>query len=193
MKKFITLLLCVLLTFTLHRTAFAIDNEEFKTVNANKEEIIEYGKEFVSEIIATRNDTNWNDNTKMDEIIETVDTNGNLNGLIINLKTDGNNTGYLVIEAFNNESLSISEFGYEGEYYITRDHIKANSIDKDIVYLGNRNFFIENGGKLYNLNEFSNTDDMAIDIAVLEEEYVKQIDINKNEQLQNIKFIFIKG
>lgn len=82
----------------------------------------------------------WTSSTKAGEIINTYDLDGNINGFIINLKTNGKDSGYVVINNDENNP-SISEFGYDNKYYLQQNPKFNNIKGKKIINLGNENYF----------------------------------------------------
>lgn len=98
--------------------------------------------------------TKWNENTRFDELIPFYDQDENVNAYCITLKTDGEDTGYVIISADIEQPL-ILEYSDESSLYIentsevsdetittdvrnTEEHIYFNgpltySLEKDIV------------------------------------------------------------
>ena len=55
----------------------------------------------------------WNADTQVEEKIPTYDLDNQINGYILNLSTDGADTGYLVYDISSVEPV-LTEFGYDG-------------------------------------------------------------------------------
>lgn len=131
----------MVLVLSINHTAYGLSVTPVDTNTVSRDDIIDFGEKFIKENIGRSYDSTWTEETCMDEIIETKDVDGNLNGIITNLTTNKNETGYVVIDAFSKDSMNVSEFGYDGKYYITDDNIINNVSLDNVINLGDRNYF----------------------------------------------------
>jgi len=181
MKKHIILVMSLFLVFIFPMSVFADDISVNGNEHIDKENIIKVYENFIEDIISNDETTTWTSDTVIDNIVETYDVDGNINAYILNLKTKGSPTGYILIEAFDTENPSIAEFGYDGVYFITNENINKNINEKNIIYTGNREFVIEDNGAYINAE---NNEKTNISKEELREDYLNQISINNSEVLQ---------
>ncbi|WP_346920935.1 C39 family peptidase [Clostridium sp. UBA7339] len=180
MKKYIILVMSLFLIFMFPMSVFADDISVNESKNIDEERVVKISENFIEDIIANDESTTWTNDTIIDNIVETYDVDGNINAYILNLKTKGNPTGYILIEVFDTENPIIAEFGYDGVYYITNKDINKN-ISEDMIYIGNREFVVEDNGSYIDAASSEKTD---ISEEELRENYQSQININNLEVVQ---------
>ena len=114
----------------------------------NEKTVMAYGSKFIKDTVATDTRTSWTADTKMSDITKTYDADGNVNAYIINLTTDNQPTGYLLIEAFTAGAPNIMEYGYKDKYYITDDKLFGSLKNKKLIYTGDRGFLRNRAGSI---------------------------------------------
>lgn len=88
--------------------------------------------------------TTWTPNTQVTQTISMYDINGQINGYIFNLSTDGNKTGYIIVDK-RSGTPCVSAFGYD-EAFFTANGISDTQISKaKIFYFDTFNMAYKNG------------------------------------------------
>lgn len=153
----IAIIACLIFSvFPTSTFAADLNNQQISTSQKSsyfdEKTILAYGQAFINDTISFDHTTSWTKNTQPSEIVKTYDTDNNVNAYIINLKTNGKPTGYMLIEAFTSGEPNIMEYGYSGVYYLT-DKRFENLKTKKIVYTGNRDFYVESSGQYCNAED----------------------------------------
>ena len=141
-------LLCIFTLFP--QSSFAADTGNLQgTAYFSKDTCLAYAKSFIAETVSDDSRTTWTKDTQFSEITCTYDVDGNVNAYIINLQTDGKETGYILIEAFSAGVPNVMEFGYDGVYYLTDEKHFKDLDSQKIIYTGDRGFYTVSDGQYY--------------------------------------------
>lgn len=177
MKKFIIVLISVAVVLIIGITALTNDKEENQRAEIDESVVLEDAKSFIMSTVSVEEHTTWTKDTVISETIKTYDLNGNVNAYILNLKTDENEAGYFLIEAFDGVNTRIVEFGYDGQFTIfdnkTNKNISEIIGENKIIYIGNRGFLTEENGEYFKLVDGQKVDATKKE---LEKSYKKAIE-----------------
>ena len=101
-----------------------------------EETAAEYAVSFIGEQIAVGIADNWNDSTQIAETVYTYDTDGYINGYIFNLETNGEESGYIVLDALDYNLMNVTAFGLENKYHLTDEELFPELENRAIVNNG---------------------------------------------------------
>lgn len=149
MKKYIALLIiCLLIFLGLKVIVFNKDNKVID--RASKEEALAYAMEFINERINSKSeDTNkWVQGTAVGMVKEVYDIKENVVSYILNLKNNNKECGYIVIDLLDENKIEISEFGYEGRYYVTKEELCGED-EKNKIYVAGGGYYIQQSEDTY--------------------------------------------
>ncbi len=124
MKKFLSLLLSIVMLFSLSASAFNAQSEasteaDFITV----EDCYRAGEKWIT--------ANYDSETEISSVIPVKDFNEEINGYCINFQTSGEPNGYLLINARKDSTMFIREFSLDGNGIYEQLSINSN-ITKNI-------------------------------------------------------------
>ncbi len=116
-KKTLTLplciiLFCVLLVITCSASTLSPITNPIQWLASAQQAALNHIK-MIQQIDDT---TTWTPNTQVTQTISMYDINGQINGYIFNLSTDGNKTGYIIVDK-RSGTPSVSAFGYDEAFF----------------------------------------------------------------------------
>ena len=127
----------------------------------------------------------WTADTQVQETIPTYDLDNQVNGYILNLSTDGADTGYLVYNISSGEPV-LMEFGYEGVYSIQGEEVTQDSkLGKSkLIPVGINEYVLQKGNDLYTVQTNTKITDQKEEIQkVLEEKETNIAEYVQSEQM----------
>ena len=127
----------------------------------------------------------WTADTQVKEVIPTYDLDNQVNGYILNLSTDGADTGYLVYNISSGEPV-LMEFGYEGVYSIQGEEVTQDSkLGKSkLIPVGINEYVLQKGNDLYTVQTNTKITDQKEEIQkVLEEKETNIAEYVQSEQM----------
>ncbi|MCI9576910.1 MAG: hypothetical protein HFJ84_09770 [Clostridiales bacterium] len=127
----------------------------------------------------------WTADTQVQETIPTYDLDNNISGYILNLSTDGKDTGYLVYDISSDEPV-LTEFGYEGVYSIQGEEVTQDSkLGKSkLIPVGMNEYVLQKGNDLYTIKTNTKVTDQKEEIQkVLEEKQDNLAEYVQSEQM----------
>lgn len=114
-----------------------------------EETAAEYAESFIDEQIAVGIADNWNDSTQIAETVYTYDTDGYINGYIFNLETNGEESGYIVLDALDYNLMNVTAFGLENKYHLTDEELFPELENRAIVNNGLLDYCYKKNNKYY--------------------------------------------
>lgn len=114
-----------------------------------EETAAEYAESFIDEQIAVGIADNWNDSTQIAETVYTYDTDGYINGYIFNLETNGEESGYIVLDALDYNLMNVTAFGLENKYHLTDKELFPELENRAIVNNGLLDYCYKKNNKYY--------------------------------------------
>ena len=114
-----------------------------------EETAAEYAESFIDEQIAVGIADNWNDSTQIAETVYTYDTDGYINGYIFNLETNGEESGYIVLDALDYNLMNVTAFGLENKYHLTDEELFPELEYRAIVNNGLLDYCYKKNNKYY--------------------------------------------
>lgn len=109
MKKILSLILVLAMTFSLSTTALAADST---TSSISENEAVELARWFIANDIYENGNNGWSESTVIDSV--TTDSGFYGSSYIVNLSANGKNNGYIVLGTTVADVL-IKEFSYSGK------------------------------------------------------------------------------
>lgn len=170
-KKFLTLLLCFSVLFTLMNLSVLADSFEEQIVPQM------YAKDQIEEIAATPDELNrWNANTKIEDEIILYDIHDNPNGYVYTLSTDGAETGFIQFDYLDGV-YQLHSYAFSGQnevIYLRERWSKENNapVPGKIYYLGSMAYAVKVEDHFVDL---ISSDVVTLSEAELAEEYAKQV------------------
>lgn len=155
-KKTISLVIILLICLFFPTNGFA---KKIEKKNEQKLYIDSYVKDFINSQRKIDNNINWNDRTKVFQVVSTYDLEGRLNGFIVNLTTDQKDSGFIKLEILpNNGNADITEFSYDGRYKIDGVDIKdyALSSKDKIISSGFLKYYVKCDDDILSMNKKKN-------------------------------------
>ena len=127
----------------------------------------------------------WTADTQVKEVIPTYDLDNQVNGYILNLSTDGADTGYLVYNISSGEPV-LMEFGYEDVYTIQGEEVTEESElgQSKLIPIGMNEYVLQKGNELYTIQTNANITNQKEEIQqVLEEKETNISEYVQSEQM----------
>ena len=106
------ILFCVLLVITCSASTLSPITNPIQWLASAQQAALNYIK-MIQQIDDT---TTWTPNTQVTQTISMYDINGQINGYIFNLSTDGNKTGYIIVDK-RSGTPCVSAFGYDEAFF----------------------------------------------------------------------------
>lgn len=127
----------------------------------------------------------WTADTKVQEKIPTYDLDNQVNGYILNLSTNGADTGYLVYDISSGKPV-LMEFGYEGVYSIQGKEVTKESelSQSKLIPIGMNEYVLQKGNDLYTIQTNIKVTDQKEKIQqILEEKKTNIPEYVQSEQM----------
>lgn len=150
-KKLVTILTALVVAVSSSIPVFASQNTaENSKIETN------ISSDYITSVIQSNSDIDptcpWTENTQVQEVIPTYDLDNNVSGYILNLSTDGNNTGYMVYDISSGEAV-LTEFGYENVYTIQGEEVtqKSKLGQSKLIPVGMNEYVLQRDNDLYTI------------------------------------------
>lgn len=168
-------------------------NAKALTVN---DETLNFAKQQITLLSDSLEESNWNESSEIYNVIPLYDLDDNINGYIYEIRTNGNEAGFIQVDVSTGEKV-VSSFAFEGKHALNSMIKQSEEISSDklketnkFIHLGGYSYLIEskdtkdNDGKLLDLS----TDKKVIEsLDVLKEGYSKQKNMKKNSDSSKLK------
>ena len=161
-KKLIAIFLVTSITIFSSSIAFALESSSQKISVLPEQKIFDFIEEQYSNSDPA---CQWTSDTIIKETIPTYDLDNNINGYILNLSTDGINTGYMVYDISSDEPILI-EFGYNGVYSIQGEEVTQESElgQSKLVPVGMNEWVLQDSNDIYTIKTHKKITDQKEEI-----------------------------
>lgn len=150
-KKLVAIFAALMVALSTSIPVFAAENTKISSIIDQ-----DIPSSYIEEVIQCNSDIDptcpWTQDTQVKETIPTYDLDNNVSGYILNLSTNGNDTGYMVYDISSGEPV-LAEFGYEGVYSIQGEEVtkKSELGQSKLIPVGMNEYVLQRGNDLYTL------------------------------------------
>lgn len=170
-KKLLALFLAVCSIMLMSSSTFAAE-QETAGEPAITAEIAGYIAEFFIADNIENPELSWNENTAVSEVVEMVDADGNASAYSVELKTAGQDSGYIVVSAYpGGNNNPVIEYADESEPVYAEMDAEA---EEAIVYCGALDYFVEDANGDYIAATGETVE--AEEVQALSDEYLETVE-----------------